>query len=107
MTGAAARRARLVLTLVNLVNYLDRCVLSALVESLKRSELALSDAQLGALMTAFVLVYMLASPVFGALADGGASRPRLLGAGVAVWSVATLLSAAAHGFAGLFLARAA
>jgi len=102
----SARRALAVLTLVNLVNYLDRFVVSALVESLKHSELALSDAQLGSLMTAFVLVYMLASPVFGALADRGASRPRLLAAGVAVWSVATLLSAFATSYAALFLARA-
>jgi MFS transporter, Spinster family, sphingosine-1-phosphate transporter len=102
-----ARWALLVLTLVNLVNYLDRFVVSALVESLKGSALALSDAQLGALMTAFILVYMLASPVFGALADRGASRPRLLGLGIAVWSVATLLSAFATSYLGLFLARAA
>jgi len=103
----SARRALLVLTLVNLVNYLDRFVVAALVESLKRSELGLSDAQLGGLMTAFLLVYMVASPIFGALADRGASRPRLLAAGVAVWSVATLLSAFAHSYTALFLARAA
>ncbi len=103
----STRRALLVLTLVNLVNYLDRFVVAALVESLKRSELGLSDAQLGGLMTAFLLVYMLAAPVFGALADRGASRPRLLAAGVALWSAATLLSAFAHSYAALFLARAA
>jgi MFS family permease len=102
-----ARRALLVLTFINLVNYLDRFVVAAVVESLKRSELALSDAQLGGLMTAFLLVYMCASPVFGALADRGASRPRLLAFGVALWSVATLLTAFAHGYASLFLARAA
>jgi MFS transporter, Spinster family, sphingosine-1-phosphate transporter len=103
----SARGALLVLTLINLVNYLDRFVVAALVESLKHSELALSDAQLGGLMTAFLLVYMVASPVFGALADRGASRPRLLAAGVLLWSVATLLSAFAQSYAGLFLARAA
>ena len=103
----SARRALLVLTLINLVNYLDRFVVAALVESLKHSDLALSDAQLGGLMTAFLLVYMVASPVFGALADRGASRPRLLAAGVGLWSVATLLSAFAHSYAALFLARAA
>jgi MFS transporter, Spinster family, sphingosine-1-phosphate transporter len=102
-----ARRALLVLTLVNLVNYLDRYVVAALVESLKRSELAPTDTELGALQTAFLLVYMVASPVFGALADRGVSRPRLLAAGVAVWSVATLLSAFATSYAALFLARAA
>jgi MFS family permease len=103
---AGARRALAVLTLINLVNYLDRYVLSAVVESLRRSELALSDAQLGALMTAFVLVYMLASPVFAALADRGAPRPRLLAVGVALWSLATLASAFAGSYAALFAARA-
>ena len=107
VSSRSARRALAILTLVNLVNYLDRFVVAALVESLKHSELALSDAQLGGLMTAFLLVYMVASPIFGALADRGASRPRLLAAGVALWSVATLLSAFAHSYAALFLARAA
>jgi hypothetical protein len=46
-----------VLTFINLFNYLDRYVVSSLVESLKKSELALSDTQLGFLMTGFVLVY--------------------------------------------------
>ena len=55
-----AGRALLVLALINLLNYLDRFVVSALAESLKRSELQLSDTQLGLLMTGFVVVYMLA-----------------------------------------------
>src|SRR5690242_19135814 len=44
-----ARAALVVLTLLNLLNYLDRFVLASLVESLKASELHLSDKQLGAL----------------------------------------------------------
>ncbi len=105
--GAGAGRTLALLTLVNGVNYLDRFVVAALVESLKRSELGLTDARLGLLMTAFMLVYMVASPVFGRLSDRGASRPRLLAAGIALWSVATLLSAFAGSYAALFLARAA
>jgi MFS family permease len=104
--AAAVRRGLVVLTLVNLVNYLDRFVVSALVESLKRSELALSDVQLGSLMTGFIVVYMLASPVFGTLGDR-AARPRLVAAGVALWSAATVLGGFARGFLSLFLARAA
>jgi MFS family permease len=99
-----ARLALAVLTLTNFFNYLDRYVVSALVESLKRSELHLSDAELGALATGFILVYMLASPVFGTLGDRG-KRPRLIAAGVAVWSVATALGGLARRFATLFLAR--
>lgn len=105
-TARAARFALAVLTLVNLFNYLDRYVLSALVESLRRSELALSDTQLGSLMTGFLLVYMLASPVFGALGDRG-KRPRLIAGGVAVWSFATGLGGLARSFASLFAARSA
>jgi MFS family permease len=104
--AGAARGALAVLTVINLLNYLDRFVVSALVESLKRSELAPSDTQLGLLATGFVLVYMLASPVFGALGDRR-SRPPLIAAGVLVWSAATALAGFARSFTTLFLARAA
>ncbi|HEX3527088.1 MAG TPA: MFS transporter [Thermoanaerobaculia bacterium] len=101
-----ARWGLFVLTLVNLFNYLDRFVLSALVESLKKDpHLHLSDTQLGALATGFLIVYMLTSPVFGTLGDRGA-RPRLIAVGVAVWSVATALGGVARNFLSLFAARA-
>jgi len=106
LLSGPAGRALVVLALINLLNYLDRFVVSALVESLKHSELALSDTQAGLLMTGFVLVYMLASPVFGVLGDRGA-RPRLVALGVMIWSLATALAGFAHSFASLFLARAA
>ena len=99
-----ARWGLFVLTLVNLFNYLDRFVVSSLVESLKRSELHLSDAQLGWLATGFILVYMLTSPIFGTLGDR-VRRPRLIAAGVAIWSVATALGGFARGFVSLFVAR--
>jgi len=105
-SDAALRRGLVLLTLVNLLNYLDRFVVSALVESLKRSALALTDAELGSLMTGFVVVYTLASPIFGTLGDR-ARRPRLVALGVAFWSAATALSALARSFHGLFVARAA
>lgn len=101
----AARFALWILTLVNLFNYFDRYVVSSLVESLKSSELALSDTQLGALMTGFILVYMLTSPIFGTLGDRK-PRPKLLAAGVGVWSLATATGGLARSFAGLFAARA-
>jgi MFS transporter, Spinster family, sphingosine-1-phosphate transporter len=95
-----------VLTLINLFNYLDRWIVAALAESMKHSELRLSDTQLGSLMTGFLIVYMLAAPLFGSLGDTR-SRPRLLGLGVAIWSVATALAGFARSFVALFLARAA
>jgi predicted MFS family arabinose efflux permease len=106
LLSGPAGRALLVLTLINLFNYLDRFVVSALAETLKRSPLALSDTQLGLLMTGFVVVYMLASPLFGALGDRRA-RPPLVALGVFTWSLATVLAGFAGSFMALFLARAA
>jgi MFS family permease len=99
-----ARWGLFVLTLVNLFNYLDRYVIASLLESLKKSELHLSDFQLGWLATGFIVVYMVTSPVFGTLGDRG-KRPRLIAAGVAFWSLATALGGFARGFWSLFLAR--
>ncbi len=100
------RRALAVLTLINLFNYLDRWIVAALAESMKHSELQLSDTQLGSLMTGFIIVYMIAAPLFGSLGDAR-SRPRLLSLGVAIWSVATALAGLATSYASLFAARAA
>jgi MFS family permease len=94
-----------ILSFVNLFNYLDRFVVSALFESLKHSELALTDFKLGFLMTSFLVVYMIAAPVFGVLGDRR-SRPRLIAFGVAVWSLATALSGFAGGYVSLLAARA-
>src|SRR5712691_834851 len=98
-----ARWGLFVLTLINLLNYLDRFVLPAVLESLKQ-EFRFTDAQLGLLATGFILVYMLTSPVFGTLGDRGA-RPRLIAAGVGIWSLATALGGFARGFWSLFVAR--
>jgi MFS transporter, Spinster family, sphingosine-1-phosphate transporter len=94
-----------ILTLINLFNYLDRFIVASLFESLKHSELAPSDRELGFLMSAFLIVYMLAAPVFGALGDRR-SRPRLIAFGVACWSLATALSGLVGSYFALILARA-
>ncbi|HKA35516.1 MAG TPA: MFS transporter [Thermoanaerobaculia bacterium] len=101
-----ANAALAILTFINLFNYLDRYVVASLVESLRKSELSLTDAQAGFLVTGFVIVYMLTSPLFGTLGDRRA-RPRLLAFGVGIWSLATALGGFARSFAGLFAARAA
>jgi MFS family permease len=100
----AARYALGVLTFINLFNYVDRWVLAAVVESLKKSELHLTDTQLGLIPTGFIIVYMLTSPVFGTFGDR-ARRPPLIALGVALWSLATALGGFARGFASLFIAR--
>ena len=102
----AAIWALSVLTLINLFNYLDRYVPAALVESLRRSELHVSDTQAGFLQSGFILVYMLASPLFGALGDRG-RRSHIVAAGIALWSIATGLAGLARNFGALLVARSA
>src|SRR5207245_1861753 len=80
-------------------------IVAALAESMKHSELRLSDAQLGSLMTGFLVVYTATAPLFGSLGDRRA-RPPLLGLGVAIWSVATALAGFARSFTALSPARA-
>lgn len=98
------RAALAILTFVNLFNYLDRFIVASLFESLRES-LGLTDPQLGWLMSGFIIVYMLASPLFGYLGDRR-RRTRVISAGVAIWSLATMAGGWAWNFASLFVARA-
>ena len=100
----SAIRALSVLTAINLLNYLDRYVVSPLVPELKGA-MELSDTQLGWLVPAFMLVYMLAAPVFGAWGDRG-SRTRPIALGVFIWSLATVLSGLARSYPQLLAGRA-
>lgn len=99
-----ARWAVAVLTAMNLLNYLDRYVPSA-VKDLFKEDLHLTDAETSLPLTAFVIVYMLASPFFGTFSERG-SRKRLVAGGVALWSLATAWAALATGFWTFLLARA-
>lgn len=96
--------AVVVLTSMNLLNYLDRFVPSA-VKELFKVDLGLSDAETSWPMTAFILVYMVTSPMFGALADRW-PRKVLIAGGVALWSLATAAAAFATGFWSFLVARA-
>ena len=94
-----------ILTAMNLLNYADRYVPSAIKELYKK-DLHLTDMQTSIPLTAFVIVYIIASPIFGTLADRF-SRKELIAGGVAAWSLATAAAAAATSFGTFFLARAA
>ncbi len=85
-----------ILTGLNLFNYLDRFVLSAVLPPLK-AELNLTDGQAGRITTAFMLGYFLTSPIFGYLGDRYA-RKWLIAVGIFVWSVGTVLTGFAHTF---------
>jgi MFS transporter, Spinster family, sphingosine-1-phosphate transporter len=93
-----------VLTTINLLNYLDRYLVPPLVPDLERA-LGISHAEAGWLWPAFMVVYMIAAPVFGAWGDRG-SRTRPIALGVAVWSLATVLSGLARNYPQLFASRA-
>lgn len=105
MEARLARRGLIVLTAINLINYLDRYVPAALGPSL-RAALRLTDTEFGLLTSGFIVVYMIAAPAFGALGDRGA-RPRLIAIGIFAWSFATAAGGLAWSFASLLVARAA
>ncbi len=86
-----------ILSGLNLFNYIDRYVLSAVLPSLQ-ADLHLGDAEAGRLMTSFMVGYFLSSPLFGYLGDR-APRKWLIAAGVFVWSLGTVLT----GFAAAYL----
>ena len=99
----AARRALAVLAAVNLLNYVDRFVVAAVLEPMGR-DLKLTDAQLGRFPFVFLVVYMIAAPIFGALAEQR-SRTRLAALGVLIFSGCTALAAGAASYGQLLLTR--
>jgi MFS transporter, Spinster family, sphingosine-1-phosphate transporter len=88
------RTALALLTLLNLLNYIDRSVLFA-VQPLVQSEFHLSNAQVGYLTSAFLGFYMVAAPFTGPLADRY-SRKLIIVLGAVFWSALTLLTAVTH-----------
>ena len=93
-----ARKAVALLLTINLFNYIDRQILSAVSPPLT-AEFHLSDAQTGLLSTAFLYAYMIGAPILGRLAER-VSRWWIIAGSVAVWSLASGLT----GFAGNFSA---
>ncbi len=89
---------------INLFNYLDRYVAASVAPMVKR-ELNLTDSEIGLFGTAFLLVYAIAAVPFGYWGDRGV-RKDVIAVGVAIWSVATLLTGFARNYFQLFLSRA-
>lgn len=92
------------LTGLNLLNYLDRLVLSAVLPRLM-TELGLSNFEGGLLATVFLVGYFVTAPVFGYLGDR-LPRKHLIAIGVLVWSAATIGSGLVHGIIELLAVRA-
>jgi MFS family permease len=101
-----ARLALSLLILINLFNYLDRYVLASVLPKLEIDPAfeGVTKNQLGWLTTAFMVSYMLLSPVFGWLGDR-MSRWFLVGVGVMGWSLASGGSGLALGFTMMLATR--
>ncbi len=96
--------ALLILSLINLVNYLDRYIVTVALPYIKQ-DFQLDNTQAGMLGSFFMIVFMLASPVSGFLGDR-VPRRYLVAGGVVLWSLATGASGLATSFAALMVARA-
>src|SRR4051812_44872582 len=88
-----------ILTGLNLFNYLDRYVVSAVLTPI-RDDFHVSDGDLGRINTIFMIGYFVTSPIFGYLGDR-ASRKWLIAGGIFVWSLGTVLTGYATSFAWL------
>ncbi|HEY0320321.1 MAG TPA: MFS transporter [Pyrinomonadaceae bacterium] len=89
-----------VLFAINTMNFFDRQILGAVGEAVRR-EWGMSDGAMGALGTAFTLLYALVGVPLGRLTDK-TGRKWILSAGVFVWSLTTALSGFARNFWQLF-----
>ena len=98
-----AARLVMLVTAAVFINYIDRGNL-ATAAPLIHDELRLNEAQLGLLFSAFYPTYVLFMPATGWLAERYGAQ-RVLAAGIAVWSLATLLTGFAWSFATLLALR--
>jgi len=99
-----ARYALGVLTFINLLNYLDRYIVSGVIPRIEET-FGIDHAQAGALQTVFIVVYMLVAPLGGYLGD---RYPRrwVLAVSIFIWSLATFGAGLATTYAVLLFSRA-
>ena len=102
-SAAAAWSTLAILSGLNMLNYLDRYVMSAVLTPMQK-ELRLDDGAAGSVASAFMLGYFLSAPLFGYLGDRFPRKYLMLG-GVLIWSLATAGSGLANSFAQLFAIR--
>jgi MFS family permease len=102
--GAYAWYALGLLTLVYVLNFLDRTLIYILFTPIKK-EMAFSDLQLALLgTTSFVIFYTALGIPFGRLADR-VVRKNMIAGGLAVWSLFSGLTGFAKGFWSMFFCR--
>lgn len=93
-----------VLFLMNLLDYMDRNILYAVLPQVKET-LSLNNSQAGRLATYFLISYSIFG-LFTGYAGDRMRRTYLLAFGVAVWSIATVGTGLAQSYGQLILARA-
>lgn len=102
--GRYAYYVLVMLTLVSTLNFVDRQLMSILLEPIK-AEFRLSDTQLGFLTGfAFAIFYSIMGIPLAKFADQG-NRSRLIAGVIIVWSLMTALCGFTVGFASLLVAR--
>ncbi len=94
-----------VLTMLNLLNYVDRYIFSALIPYIK-ADTGFTDSQLGLIGSAFTWIYTICSPLFGFLGDRY-HRGRLMALGIFIWSFATAGAGFSRNFGQMLVSRAA
>ena len=99
----SAYYALAVLFVINALNFFDRQIIGAVGEPI-RKEFGLDDTALGALNTAFTLIYAFVGLPLGRLADKF-SRKYILSFGVFFWSLFTALSSVTTSFWQIFALR--
>ena len=99
-----ALTAFIVLLIINILNYTDRSVLSA-VQTHIQTDFHLTDTELGLLNSSFLLIYGLATLPIGIWADNGV-RKNIVAICVSIWSIATVLGGITQNFIQLFTTRA-
>lgn len=97
-------RAIAILLTINTLAYLDRQILTLLVDPI-RADLGVSDVEIGFLQgLGFTLFYALCGPFIGWAVDRWRRR-EIISAGVLVWSVGTTASGFADSYSSLLVAR--
>ncbi|MBI4752380.1 MAG: MFS transporter [Acidobacteria bacterium] len=92
------------LTFLNILNFIDRQLISSMAPLLIK-DLNLTNAQIGLLSGyVFLFFYTVMGLVLGTVADR-THRPRLIAAGLTIWSALTAISGMARGFLSLASAR--
>ena len=93
------------LFLIHLLNYADRFIPSAVKLQLQE-HFDINDFWSSFSLTAFIIVFMLFSPIFGYLTDKGWNRQKLIAGSVALWSVLTIATAFSPNYATFIVIRA-